>query len=285
MNPLDKQIAELFDVGTDPELVAEIVPEAVGATSEESRRMGEEALNEGQFDAALAQYQRAIEEQGLDEKAVVLELAAIHEAMDQSPKALQLYLKAKRTHDDPNIQLAVSEIYRRVGRTKKAIEELREGLEERPDHAYGHYKMAEACRSLKLYEAAAIAIQNAIVFAAADWFYYYWQADLLVEMRRFPQAIESIRGAIDLSPGDDHLYLLAALAFWGNKQQDQAVKATRLASELSPDKHLYHGLLYRFLDAMGSETEATQELVRAKKMDEFDQDQLARLLEPVGLNS
>ncbi|HRJ27919.1 MAG TPA: tetratricopeptide repeat protein [Fimbriimonadaceae bacterium] len=276
MNPQDLKIAELFDLGADAESAEATT--AVGVDAEESRELGQAALQDGDFETALQHFQRAIDEQGLDPATVSLEMAASHEAMGRSAQALRLYRRARRAHDDAQIQVAVAEIYRREGRTRKAIEELRLAIEAQPAASFLHYKMAEACRNLKLYQGAYAAIQNAIVFAPDDPFYHYWQTDLLVEMGLFPAAIESARSAIELSPGDDHLYLLASIAFWGDGKLDQAIKAARLASDLNPDRHLYHGLLYRLLRADGKELEADQELVRAKKMDRYDLDYLGRLL-------
>jgi tetratricopeptide (TPR) repeat protein len=96
-------------------------------------------------------------------------------------------------------------------------------------------------------------------------------------------ALESLRAAIELSPGDDFLYLRAAVAFWGAGRHVEAIKSVRLASDLDPSKNLYHGLLGILLEESGQMEEAQQESERAKKMDRYDHDLLSRLMDELGI--
>jgi Flp pilus assembly protein TadD len=69
------------------------------------------------------------------------------------------------------------------------------------------------------------------------------------------------------------------VAFWRANRHPEAIKAVRLAGELDPSKHLYHGLLGILLDEDGQMEEAALESDRAEKMDRYDHDMLGRLLD------
>jgi tetratricopeptide (TPR) repeat protein len=97
-------------------------------------------------------------------------------------------------------------------------------------------------------------------------------------MERYDEALEYLRAAIELSPGDDYLYLRATVAFWCAERRVESIKALRLASELDPEKHLYHGLLGILLEETGQIEEAALESGRAQKMDRYDEDTMSRLL-------
>ena len=109
-------------------------------------------------------------------------------------------------------------------------------------------------------------------------FYHYWLGDQLAAMGEDEDALASLRAAIELSPGDDHLFLRAAVPFWRLGRRAEAVKSVRLASDLDPSKHLYHGLLGIMLEEMDLMDEARQESKRAEKMDSYDHELLSRLL-------
>ena len=79
------------------------------------------------------------------------------------------------------------------------------------------------------------------------------------------------------------LYQRAAVAFWGAGRQVEAVKATRIASDLDPANNLYYGLLELFLTKMGMAEEAALEQPRAAKMDDYDREALRRMGIEAGL--
>jgi hypothetical protein len=96
--------------------------------------------------------------------------------------------------------------------------------------------------------------------------------------------LQSLRAAVELSPGDDFLYLRCSVAFWRLNMRTEAIKAIRLASDLATEKHLYHGLLEELLRANEQEDEANLEVDRASQMDRYDEDQLERTLREMGFD-
>jgi hypothetical protein len=64
----------------------------------------------------------------------------------------------------------------------------------------------------------------------------------------------------------------------------EAIKAVRLASDLEPEKNVYHGLLEELLRATGQDAEAELEVERARQMDRFDEDQVERVLREMGFD-
>jgi tetratricopeptide (TPR) repeat protein len=102
-------------------------------------------------------------------------------------------------------------------------------------------------------------------------------------MKRYEDALQSFRAAIELSPGDDFLYLRASVAFWMTGRKVEAIKAVRLASDLDIDKVLYAGMIEALLRANDQEDEADLEMDRADKMDRYDRDIVGRTLSEMGL--
>ena len=137
--------------------------------------------------------------------------------------------------------------------------------------------MAEILREMGDREGALKAAKLAALASPEDSFYHFWVGDLLIELRCFKEALEYLRQAIELSPGDDYLYLRAGVAFWGASRQQEAIKSVRLASDLDPDKNLYHGIIELFLRESGLKEEADLEAQRASKMDDYDREALRRI--------
>lgn len=106
---------------------------------------------------------------------------------------------------------------------------------------------------------------------------------MLIQLKQFDEALESFQAALELSPGDDYLYERTAIALWGAGRQNEAIKALRLASDLDPAKHLYHGMLYELLFEMELKDEAALEQPRANQMDPYDQERVRRMLIECGL--
>jgi tetratricopeptide (TPR) repeat protein len=108
--------------------------------------------------------------------------------------------------------------------------------------------------------------------------------DILIQLKQYPKALQSLRASVELSPGDDFLYLRCAVAFWLSDMKVEALKAVRLASDLEPEKNVYHGLLEELLRATDQEAEAELEVERARQMDRFDEDQVERVLREMGFD-
>lgn len=276
-------LAELFGMRTQAEPDSEPA-ERVGETAEESARLGRERLDAGDLQAAIEHFKREVRQREAEDIDGRLDLAGAFEAADMAPQALRQYERALKVRSDAaEAHLGLSQVLKRNARQKDSIEALEKAIGLEPTNPFYHYKLAELLRGMGARERALVAAQGAVVVAPDDSFYHFWVGDLLIEMRRFDEALDAMQAAIELSPGDDYLYLRAAVAFWGAGMPDKSIHAVRLASELDPDKHLYHGLLEALLSSQGDHESAALERERASKMEPYDRDALRRVLTEIAL--
>ena len=288
MNPSYKQIADLFGMSVPVPAggleVSTSTRKPKGDNAVESSQLGGLSLSEGDYERAIEHFKRAIDQTEGNDPMRQLDLGGAYEFADMEPQALRQYRTALRARADaPEPHLGIAELYKRDGRRRSAIVELEAALAANPANAFYQFKLAELHMDLGEKERALVAIQHAVAAAPSDSFYHHWMGDLLIKMKRYSEALDAFRAAVELSPGDDFLYIRAAVAFWLEGKRPEAVKSVRLAGDLDPDKHIYHGILELFLSEMGLETEADLEAKSALKMDRYDQDLLDRFAAEVGL--
>lgn len=285
MEPSRKDIADLFSVVFDKDANIN-APERKkkGDNADESMELGSQCLQEGDVEAAIRHFRRAIEQRENANPADNLALAGALEVADRSPEALRQYEKALRLDQKaPEPRVGLSQVFKRNARYRDSLKHLEEALRLEPHNPFYHFKMAEILREIGDREGALASAKLATKAAPEDSFYHFWAGDLLIELKRYSEALESLKEAIELSPGDDYLYLRAGVAFWGAGRKPEAVKSVRLAGDLDPDKDLYHGVLEVFLRQMDLNEEADLEQERASKMDDYDREALRRIAEDLGI--
>ena len=288
MDPTYKTIANLFAVAQPDESevleVAETAKARNGRDAKESDELGRQCLTDGDVDNALRHFQRAVEQGGTDDVTSRIHLAGAYDFSDQAPQALRQYERALRVDRDAvEPVVGISDLYRRYGRFRDAIEKLEEAVAKEPKNPFFRIKLAETFRDAGERKQALLTAQQAVMLKPDEAFYHYWIGDLLTQMGEYEDALESLRAAIDLSPGDDYLYLRVSVPFWRTAKYAEALKAIRLASDLDPAKHFYHGLLGVLLEEMGQLDEAKLESNRAGKMDRYDHDTLGRIMDEMGI--
>jgi len=287
MEPTYRNIADLFSVAQPENLeIAESPLATEGKTADESDELGRQSLVDGNFEAAIKHFRRAVEQRDPNDVRSRIDLAGAYDYSDQYPQALLQYEKALRLGGgSTEPKLGMADLYKRYGRFKDAIVHLEEAIAKEPNNSHLHLKLAQTLRDAGEKRRALTAAQEAVIAKPDEAFYHYWIGDLLMELGQFDDALESMRAAIELSPGDDHLYLRAAVAFWRAGRKVEAVKSVRLASDLDPSKHLYHGLLGILLEESDLAEEAKLESDRASKMDRYDHDLLGRLMDEMGIEA
>ncbi len=285
MNPDYKLIQELFDIpgAGAPEAPHSTARGKKGRDSEHSRRLGGQAMSDGDYEAAIEHFKRAVEQSNELSPWPLMDLGAAYSTTDQVPQAFRQYLKAKRIQKSGELSIALAALYSQMGRSNDAINELRESVQLEPENAYTHHKLAAALRRAGYRTEAVQAGQVAIACAPDQAFYHYWLGEYFLELKRYKDAIDALHAAIELSPGDDRLFFLAAQAFWGAKRPQEAIRAVRLASDLDPDNPMYHGLLRAFLKASGHDEEAELETKKTSKMDAYDHEMLGRVFKHLKL--
>lgn len=280
MDPTFKTIADLFAVAQPTaDEATENLRKKHGETPEESEALGGMFLGENNVAEAVRHFQEAVAQRPQDDISSIVNLAGALDYGDQTPQAVRQYLLAlRRQKDAAEPRVGLSDAYRRYGRFSDAVREMELAIEREPHNPYFRIKLAETLRDAGYPKRAVESAQSAIVAKPDEAFYHYWLGDQLVAMSEDEDALASLRAAIELSPGDDHLFLRAAIPFWRLGRRTEAVKSVRLASDLDPSKHLYHGLLGIMLEEMDLNEEAQLESGRAKQMDSYDHELLSRLL-------
>ena len=280
MEPNFKTIADLFAVAQpDVTDAPENTRKKHGDTPEESEALGALHLGDNNVAEAVRHFKEAVAQRPQDDITSILNLAGALDYGDETPQAMRQYLVAlRRNKEAVEPRVGLSDVYKRYGRFSDSIRELDLAIEGEPYNPYLRIKRAEVLRDAGFPKRAVESAQGAIVVKPDEAFYHYWLGDQLVAMGEDEDALASLRAAIELSPGDDHLFLRAAVPFWRLGRRAEAVKSVRLASDLDPAKHLYHGLLGIMYEEMGQEEESHLESGRADKMDSYDHELLSRLL-------
>jgi len=279
--PSFSQISELFQLQLPvpiSDLPASSPRTKEGKDAVESEELGRQSLTDGDFETAIRHFKKACEQRGTETAETLVDLAGAYDYGDQAPQALRQYERALRIKKDAvEPEIGMSDVYKRYGRFRDAIEHLEAAIAKEPTNPFYRIKLAETFREMGEKSRALAAARAAVIAKPDESFYHYWIGDLLIELKRYDEALESLRAAIELSPGDDFLYQRACVAFWCAGRRTEAIKAARLASDLDPDKHLYHGLLELLLAHADMREEAALETAAAEKMDRYDQELLRRM--------
>ncbi len=278
-----KVINELFGLVDDDLRESKPTPAAskVGRDAEESSRLGEQCIEDGDFPAAIKHFKKAIEQTENPDAREHVNLGGAYDAADMEDEALAEYETALSRNDaSADAQAGVSQILRRNAKFRDSIQSLVKAAEKDPKNPHYYFNLAEAYREIKEYKLATKAAEEAARLGGDDPFYWFWLADLLIDLRKFEDALRPMKEAVDRSPGDDHLYLRAGIAFWGAGKKAEAIKSLRLASELDPENALYLALVDLFAKHSG---EADSLPSKARTLDAYDQDRLNRIAQFLGI--
>ncbi len=287
--PSFKVIADLFAVPNLPEVYEDEEVEAprkrVGVNSVESGELGRQSLNDGDYEAAIKHFKKAVEQSRTGDTTALIDLGGAYAYGDEAPAAYRQFQRAlKLQSGQAEPHAGMGEVLRRYGRFKDAISELEAAIQTDPSNAFYHFKLADTLKEAGEPTKASLAILGAITIQPDYHFFHFWLGDLLLSMKRYDDALESLRAAIEMSPGDDFYYMRAAVAFWGAGRKPEAIKAVRLASDLDPSKRFYRGLIAEFLRQNDQAEDAKQEEIHEQKLDAYDRDHLRRVFEELGIS-
>lgn len=247
----------------------------VGSNAEESRGLGIQSLTDGDAEAAIKHFQRAVEQRQSGDVQGHVDLGGAFEYADMEDEAEQEYLRAQASADS---LAGLAALRSKHGRFKDAVVEISKAVEQNPNDPFLRFKLAQLMLESGQRSTAFEQAKKALELDPTQPFFPYWIGDLLIQLGRFDEALTYFRLAIELSPGDDHLLLRCAVAFWGANRRPEAIRSIRLAGELDPSKLVYHGLLEALLLAENNKEDALAEATKANQMDRYDRDLLARLL-------
>lgn len=273
-----KAVAELFDL--PGALTAGAVSESrnkVGRTAKESIEYGLLCLNDADAEGAIAHFQKALE-QGGEGAEVMAHLGAAYEASGLTSQAQRQYERALEMSRSGALEDALAAILRQEGRTREALEHLREAATLEPFNAYHRFRIAETLRGMGYRKMALQAVMEAIAIAPDDAMYRFWAGELASEMEDWPTAAEYLQAALELSPGDSALFEQAAIALWGIGKREEALRAAQLGGDIDAESTRLQALRRTFERELGKEV-----LGKPPKLEEYDREMLSRWLGRLGL--
>jgi tetratricopeptide (TPR) repeat protein len=207
-------------------------------TADDSRRLGDESLAEGDVDHAIQHYRRAVKQDDTDDNR--LRLADSYQLAERGLQAAAQYEKAARGRKaKPEAHVGLAEVYRQYGKHKAGIIRLQKACELNPGNAFYKFKLAEALVAAGFPADAVSPAVEAASLEPNEPFYHIWLGDLFLSLRRPKDAIQPLRSAITLSPGEDDLYAKLAAAHAGAGQLPEALAAIQFAADLAPGDPLW----------------------------------------------
>lgn len=258
-----------------------------GATLNEWKEIGDQAISDGDPDTAVRAFEKALELASPEERAdIAASLAGALAVNGDANRAIQLYQEALHLKpDEANWLVGIRHILLTHGQYEEAIQRLERAAKLSPHDGYIFRELSEAYRARGFLKAAYTHILKAIECLPAQSHFHFTAADLANHLGEFDASLSHLKSAIDLSPGDDFLYFRSSLILWKLGEKKESIQYLRMASDLDPDKHLYHALLQRLLESTEQHEEASLEQNRTNQMDAYDRATLDRALAEIGLNT
>jgi tetratricopeptide (TPR) repeat protein len=285
MEDSQRLILELFDLpGASTGKTVSPAREEKGKDAGESVNLGLQCLEDGDFEGALGQLEKAME-QGAPPQDVLESMAAAYEGTENLPQAINSYLQLRAAKPSSDLNIALADTYARSGQQREALQSLEDALKAEPENAYLYFKLAEKLRAIGQREKSLEPIDRAIEYDPQDSFYRWWKADVLLDLRRPADALAPLQSAIELDAGDDKIVCDIALAFWGAGETEKAIRAMRLATDLDPESKPYKLALAKFLELDEQTEEAHERRNSAGDLDAYDRDLVQRHLRRAGIEA
>ena len=210
-----------------------------GKDAEESLRLGDERLAEGEVNDAIHHYRRALKQDDTKIEAR-LRLADSYDLAELGPQAAAQYeklLKSKKQRPEAHIGLA--DVYRRYGKHRAGILRLKKACQLNPSNAFYWFRLAEAIVAAGVPEDAAIPAAHAFDAEPNDPFYGVWLGRLLLKLGRGADAVTPLEKATRLNLADHDAWFMFSAALAASGKKDLALRAITRASDLDPDSLLY----------------------------------------------
>lgn len=250
MNPQFSHITELFE----PKVV-KALRNQVGRDAAHSEALGKESVEEGDVEAGIVHYRRAVEQAPGDAR-LARELAGVLAFTDDEEGAEAAWHDALELEDDADARAGLADVLLRQARGREAVEELRAAVGLRPDESRHHARLARVLVERRAPRAAAESYARAIILRPDDAALRAEYAELLQKEGRLDEALAEWKAATDLSPGDDHLYARGAVTLWKSGKRAEAIRSIRLATDLNPENEAYFAMLENLLRLDGQTAEA-----------------------------
>jgi tetratricopeptide (TPR) repeat protein len=207
----------------------------------------------------------------------ILTLGDILERARQPQDAVDVYEKMPATSPlRPNAEIQAGLALENLGKSDEALKHLTDLIASRPDDVDALSALGNVYRSRKLFQEAAETYDKAIAKIAspgrANWDLFYFRGIARERTKRWPEAEEDLRKALELLPealGRERALVLNYLGYSLVDQHlklDEALGMLRRAVELRPrDGYITDSLGWAYY-RLGRYDEATRELERAMEL-------------------
>ena len=122
----------------------------------------------------------------------------------------------------------------RTGRKPEALKEAQRCLELRPNDAFEKYQLVESYRNLHQYDQATLVLQKLITEFPKEGRYRNLIVDLLIQQKRFSEALPQARLAVELDPQNVKQLNQLGTLLSASGQLDKALILYQKASAISP---------------------------------------------------
>ncbi len=253
-------------VTSTPVLTSTPVPTPTLSASDHVNQ-GHEYFQEGKYDEAAAEFQKAIE---LDPENANAHrnMGSVYSRQDKLEEAVAAYEKAIEI--DPDYGEAYGEMAGALAdldRIPEAVAAGEKGVELAPDYAVGHYNLALAYRLQGELEKAIAEYEEAIKLDPNDPLPHTGLGAVYKDQGRLDEAIAELQKAIGLDPNDPDPHIGLGQVYRDQDRLDEAAAEFQEAIRLDPDNpQNYNGLAVVYI-RQGRIDDAIDEWLKALDID------------------
>jgi Flp pilus assembly protein TadD len=229
-------------------------------------------MGEGEFQRAIATYQRELEVDVNDPRSLTALGAAFEKAGDVQ-QAAGTYEKAIHQNEkqmDARFDLARLELNR--DDTAQAERQFRSILEQKPDDADAHSGLGLVLLKEQKADAAQAEFQAALKLNPQDAAALDGLAQLTIAAGDPGHAVDLLEAAIKQDGKDAGMHEHLAMAYVQTGRYGDATTQLKTAAVLTPDDPIVHALLSQVLTTTGQLSEAIAEQQKALQLDANDAD-------------
>jgi tetratricopeptide (TPR) repeat protein len=220
-------------------------------TLEEAIALGNDLLQQGQLNEALASYRRALEINP-DGDAVHYQVWAALAPVCKWKEAEAWYRQALELN--PNAALAYHHLGAALAglkQTEEAVASYRQAAEFNPNFFWTYLALGDALAEIERWEEAIASYRRALELSPSSDAVYYQVWGAFAPLQKWEEAAAWYRQALEINPNAALAYHHLGAALAGLKQWEAAVASYRRATELNPDFFGTYLLLGDALAAVG----------------------------------
>jgi tetratricopeptide (TPR) repeat protein len=232
-----------------------------------SCNLGNTLLGQGNADAAIVHYRRALSSRP-DFAEAHCGMGYALQLQGNLDAAIECYRRA--ISSQPNFAGAYSNLglaLQAQGNTAAAIESYRQAVALQPDFADAHFNLGIALRLQGNPDEAETSYRRALQIRPGDFEAHYNLGNALLELERPEEAEQSYRQALALQPGYADACVGLGNALMALQRPAEAEASYRHALKLQPDHAAAHTRLGNALFVLGRLSEAEASLRRALELD------------------